>query len=149
MQQYFCGDYLMSALAINSVPIECINHAAIEYHVPATLIISVLKTENGRVGSANLNKNGTYDYGPFQVNSSWLSKIAPYGYTQQSLRYDPCVNVSVGTWILASEIASSQSLWQGIANYHSHTLFYNQPYQAKVEYTYDLLSQYLSSPSIK
>lgn len=104
----------MSALLINGVPIECINRAAIEYHIPATLIVSVLKTENGRVGSANLNKNGTYDYGPMQLNSSWLFKIAPYGYTQQSLQYNPCVNVSVGTWILASEIASSQDLWRGV-----------------------------------
>src|SRR5207244_3553887 len=115
------------------VTIECIDKVAIQYHVPAVLIISVLKTENGKVGSANLNKNGTYDYGPFQVNSSWLSRLAPYGYTQQSLQYDPCANTAAGTWILATEIASSQDLWRGVANYHSHTTSFNQPYQAKVE----------------
>lgn len=137
----------MSALLINDVPIECINQAAVEYHVPATLIISVLKTENGKAGSATPNKNGTYDYGPMQINSSWVTKIAAYGYSAKSLQYNPCINVSVGTWILANEIASNQDLWQGVADYHSHTLFYNQPYQAKVEYTYNLISRYLSNSS--
>lgn len=136
----------MSALIISGVPIECINQAAIEYHVPAILIVSVLMTEKGRIGSANLNKNGTYDYGPMQLNSSWLSQLARYGYTQQSLQFNPCVNVQVGAWILANEIASSQNLWQGVGDYHSHTVFYNQPYRDKVEYTYDLLSKYLANP---
>lgn len=136
---------MLSSLLINGVPIECINQAAITYFVPAKVIISVLKTEGGRVGLAKPNKNGTIDYGPMQINSIWLKKIAPFGYTQQQIQYDPCVNVMVGTWILSREIASAQNYWQGIANYHSHTIKFNQSYQQKVRYRYSKLQQVLGN----
>ena len=80
---------MISALEIHGVPVECINQAAIAYHVPATLILSVLAVEGGAVGLASANKNGTVDYGPMQINSIWLSKIRLYGYTQHQLQYDP------------------------------------------------------------
>jgi len=122
------------SLIINDVPIDCINQAAVVYNVPATMIISVLKTEGGRNGMASLNKDGTYDYGPMQVNSCWLKKIAKYGITQQKLQYDPCINVAVGTWILALSIADGRDVWHGVGIYHSHTDSLNQRYKQKVQY---------------
>lgn len=139
---------MISALEIHGVPIECINQAAITYHVPATLILSVLAVENGKKGSASPNRNGTFDYGPMQINSIWLSKIRLHGYTRQQLQYDPCANVSVGTWILSQQIANNASnLWQGVGNYHSHSASFNHNYQIKVSEVYRLLANYLSHPS--
>ena len=139
---------MISALEIHGVPIECINQAAITYHVPATLILSVLAVENGKKGSASHNRNGTFDYGPMQINSIWLSKIRLHGYTRQQLQYDPCTNVSVGTWILSQQIANNASnLWQGVGNYHSHSARLNRNYQIKVSEVYRLLANYLSHPS--
>lgn len=51
------------SLLIHDVPIECINQAATAYHVPATMIIAILKTEGGKNGEAGKNKDGSYDYG--------------------------------------------------------------------------------------
>lgn len=133
----------MSALVINGVPVECINRAAIMYYVPATVIISVLSIEGGRVGSANRNHNGTIDYGPMQINSLWLSKLEKYGYTKTQLQYDPCVNVAVGTWILARAIADGRSPWEGIGNYHSHIYNQNMQYRYKVKNFYKTLINYL------
>lgn len=139
---------MISALEIHGVPIECINQAAVTYHVPATLILSVLAVENGKTGSASPNRNGTFDYGPMQINSIWLSKIQLYGYTQQQLQYDPCVNVNVGTWILSQHIVkNASSLWRGIGDYHSHTARFNHNYQTKVSEVYRLLANYLSRPN--
>ena len=134
----------MSALLVNGVPIECINQAALEYYVPATLIISVLTTENGKVGLASLNQNGTYDYGPMQINTIWIKEVKKYGYTREAIQYDPCVNVAVGTWILSQAIANGGNLWQGVGNYHSHTFDKNITYQAKVKEFYQYLNDYLS-----
>lgn len=64
---------MISALLIHGIPIECINRAAITYVVPAKVILSVLATENGKVGTARPNKNGSYDLGPMQINSGWLN----------------------------------------------------------------------------
>lgn len=139
---------MVSALLIHGVPIECINQAAVTYYVPAKVILSVLAVEGGEVGMAKRNTNGTYDYGPMQINSIWISKIAPYGYTQEELQYDPCVNVMVGTWILSKEIANSNgNFWWGVGDYHSATVPLNQNYQNKVAYAYNLLSKFLSSPT--
>lgn len=132
-------------LIINDVPASCINQAAIEYHVPAKLIISVLRTEGGRIGSASRNKNGTVDYGPMQINSSWLSTLAPYGYNARSLQYNPCVNVRVGTWLLSKAIAHNKILWKGVGDYHSHTPQYNRTYYSKVNKEYRRLNSFLAN----
>ena len=138
-----------SALLIHGVPVECINQAAITYYVPAQVIVSVLNVEGGTVGMAKPNTNGTYDYGPMQINSIWLPKIAPYGYTREQIQYDPCINVMVGAWILSNKIAETLAdaeggYWQGVAGYHSRTPNLNERYQSKVLTNYKLLSEVLS-----
>ncbi|BBB15816.1 Soluble lytic murein transglycosylase and related regulatory proteins [Candidatus Rickettsiella viridis] len=140
---------MISALEIHGVPIECINQAAVTYHVPAKLILSILAIEGGRVGLASSNKNGSFDYGPMQINSIWLAKIQQYGYTQQQLQYDPCANVMVGTWILSQNIANASTTWRGIGGYHSHTTALNYRYQKKVSEVYQLLSHYLSNSNTR
>jgi hypothetical protein len=141
----YAFDSTHSALVIQDVPIECINQAAVTYYVPAIVIISVLQTEGGRVGMAKLNNNGTYDYGPMQINSIWLRKIEPYGFTREKIQYDACANVMVGTWILSQEIADNQSTWEGVGDYHSHSFQLNQNYQGKVKNIYQKLANYLSN----
>lgn len=136
----------LSALIIHDVPIECINKAAITYHVPATLIVSVLLTENGRAGSATWNTNGTYDYGPMQINTIWLNKIKPYGITKDDIQYNACTNVWVGTWILSQRIADSNNLSYGVGSYNSYSLPQNYRYSNKVSTKYQQLQRYLSSP---
>jgi len=135
----------MSALIIHDVPIECINKAAIAYHVPATLIVSVLLTENGRVGTARWNTNGTYDYGPMQINTIWLNKIKPYGIMRDDIQYNACTNVWVGTWILSQRIADSKNLSYGVGSYNSYSLPQNYRYSNKVSEKYQQLVRYLSA----
>lgn len=134
----------MSVLIINSVPVECINQAAIEYHIPATVIIAVLETENGRAGEANPNANGTADYGPMQINTVWLEKLHAYGVTRPQIQYDPCVNVAVGAWILSQAVANSGNRWIGVGNYHSCTAALNEQYRLKVKSEYRYLMQHLT-----
>ena len=131
----------MIPMMINDTPIDCINQAAITYHVPATVILSVMKKENGRNGEANPNKNGTFDYG---VNSIWLPKIAAYGYTKVDLQFNACKNVAVATWIIAQSIVSGKSLWSGVANYHSRTPAYNNPYKNSIYINYKKLTNVIS-----
>jgi hypothetical protein len=136
---------MTSLLYINDVPIECINQASISYHVPAELIIAVLKTENGRKGLAKANSNGTFDYGPMQINTIWVNRLQRYGYTKEMLQYNPCINAWVGTWILGQKIASTPNFWRGVAAYHSYTVSENIPYQTKVWKNYNLLHNFLKN----
>jgi Transglycosylase SLT domain len=109
------------------------------------IILSVLKKEGGRNGSANKNKNGTIDYGVMQINSIWLPKIAAYGYTQNDIQYDACKNVEVGTWILSQSIADGKTIWSGIGNYHSRTPDHNRIYRNGIYKNYQKLSFVLRS----
>ena len=122
----------MISLPILAVPIHCINEAAIEYHVPARLIISVLQTERGKSGQIVKNRNGTYDIGLMQINSIWLPTLMKYGISQQDIQYKACVNVKVGAWILSKKIASGDNLLIGIGDYNSHTERFNKSYYHKV-----------------
>lgn len=138
-----------STLVINDVPIEYINQAAIQYHIPAVILISVLRMENGHVGDAIPNKNGTFDYGPMQINSIWLREIKKYGYSREDIQYDAKANVNVGAWLLSRAIADDKTLWKGIGNYHSHTVDKNMAYRSKVQKIYTLLTTYLNDPTKK
>ena len=127
---------MVSQLVIHDVPIECVNQAAVRYHVPATIILSILQVEQGHVGLAKPNPNHTVDYGPMQINSIWIKTLAAYGISRQELQYNPCTNVAVGAWILSQKIAESKDLWQGIAAYHSGTPSENKKYRYAVTQVY-------------
>jgi soluble lytic murein transglycosylase-like protein len=145
----FLGDfYMLSALLIGDVPIECINQAAIQYRVPAAIIISVLNTEGGRAGRATSNTNGTYDYGPMQINTVWLKQLQRYGYSTEEIKDNPCTNVWAGTWILSQRTAHSHDFWYGVGSYNSYQSRPNYRYQQKVSSAYyDLISYLKNQPS--
>lgn len=126
---------------IHDVPIQCIKQAAITYHVAPELIVAILDAEGGTVGMAKRNSNGTYDYGPMQINSIWLEKIAAYGYTKALVQYNPCVNVAVGAWILSNNLTGYHDFWQGAAGYHSYTNNLNELYQIKIRNNYEMLTR--------
>lgn len=128
-------------ITINDAPVICINHAAITYHVPATLILAIMKKENGRNGQAVRNKNGSYDLGILQINTRWLPVFARYGYTRDDLQFNPCRNIMAGTWILAQSIAKGKSVWQGIGDYHSHTPSLNKTYYVSIQKIHHKISE--------
>jgi len=67
------------------------------------------------------NKNGTFDLGVMQINSRWVPTLAHYGYTKVDIQFNPCLNVKIGTWLIAKGLAEEKNFWSGIGNYHSHT----------------------------
>jgi soluble lytic murein transglycosylase-like protein len=121
------------------VPLHCINKAAIEYNIPAKLLIALLQAERGKVGQLIKNKNGSYDIGPAQINSSWLPVLKMHGITQAEVQFDPCINIKVGAWIAAKAIASENNLLSGIGDYNSHTRQYNQSYCQKIRFYFTKL----------
>jgi soluble lytic murein transglycosylase-like protein len=131
-------------LLMNHIDLNCINDAALEYHVPAKLIIAVLNVEGGQVGQAVKNTNGTYDLGPMQINSAWQKTLSQQDISLAQVRDNPCMNIKVGTWILSKNIADEQDLLNGIGDYHSHTTKLNQQYSTQIRLRYTELAQHLS-----
>ena len=62
----------------------------------------MIKKQNGRNGQANRIRMAQLIMGFFQINSVWISKIAPYGYTKEDLQFNAGKNTEVATWIIVN-----------------------------------------------
>jgi len=119
---------------------DCIQLAADRYGLPVSLIHAILEVEGGDVGQAVRNSNGTEDLGPMQINTVWLPRLAPYGITRQQIQQDRCINILVGSWILARQLKKAKDMkgpalrrvWWGIGSYHSRTPEHNVEYALKI-----------------
>lgn len=98
--------------------LACLEQAAVRYQVPERLLWGIISKEGGKPGTASRNKNGTYDYGPAQVNSSWLPQLESYGITAQSLTWDYCINVNVAAWILSKQAVVKGDWFKATMSYH-------------------------------
>lgn len=128
------NDYMNSSSMhqiIKPVTEYCITQTAKRFSLPEALLRSVMDVENGKVGELRVNKNGTYDIGPMQINSKWLNKFSGY-VSKEDLLYNGCKNIQVGAWILRYNIDKAGNIWQGIGNYHSKTKQKHIDYRSKV-----------------
>ncbi len=117
---------------INNIPDKCIIETANRFNLPKSLLIAILKIENGEIGKIKKNTNGSFDIGPMQINSIWLSHFSEY-VTLDKMKNDGCVNLQVGAWILRHNINKTDgNTWEGVGNYHSNTPHLHQNYVYKV-----------------
>ena len=113
--------------------ITCSIAAAIKYAVPANLVLAVAEVEGGKPGQWVVNRNGSYDVGPMQLNTSYLRELARYGITPDDVAAAGCYAYELATWRLARHLARDHGdLWQRAANYHSRTPTLNAKYRAKL-----------------
>ena len=116
----------------------CLLAASHVYHVPPVVMIGILHVEQGHIGQAVGNTNGTYDLGPMQINTTWMPTLARnWGVDQKTayvwVRDNGCVNMYVSAWILRQGIDQSGGyLPEGIARYHSATPQIGFPYLRRV-----------------
>lgn len=120
---------------------ESIVNAASHYDVPLAPLLGILATENGRLGEALSNTNGTWDLGPFQVNTCHLNDLAEIGYTPEAIMSDGPVNALAAAWLLRQEISKAGNLWHGVGHYHSRTPFRKYGYIRKVRSNMGILKR--------
>ncbi len=105
----------------------CLATAAHAYHLPEVYLYSIMRTEGGKVGQAVGNTNGTYDLGPFQINTSWGPAIGRFWHVSvptalQHVRDDGCANAVIASAILRKMLIETKGdLPKAIGYYHSHT----------------------------
>lgn len=123
---------------IDGSELRCIVWAARHYHKPTDrittqgfvdLISAIRLAEGGRVGHISWNRNGTFDIGPMQINSTHLKELERFGVSYQALLLNSCENIVVGAWILHANLEGGSDVWTSIGNYNSRTVKYNQTYQ--------------------
>lgn len=106
---------------------QCFHQEAQRQRLQPLGLLSIMKTEGGRVGQFVRNTNGTYDIGPMQINSVHLPDLAKkFGVDRstlaQHLAYDGCFNVAVAAWMVRQRTDEvGGDFWMGIGRYHSKT----------------------------
>lgn len=98
----------------------CWEDAAARYGVNPFLLYAIAKTESNLNPAAigPKNKNGTYDIGLMQINSSWLPTLRQYGIGEAELM-DACTNIQVGAWILSGKMQRLGNSWTAVGAYNA------------------------------
>jgi hypothetical protein len=131
----------------------CLIAAASGYGLPPAAMTAILAVEGGKVGQAVVNRNGSRDLGPFQVNSVWLDSFKAYWRlpdretAERLLRDDGCANAWAAAAILKSHVLYTGRIDHAIARYHSATPPIGAAYLAKVSAA--ARKQFCASPAAR
>ncbi len=97
----------------------CFVEAGALYDINPAILRAIAKVEsNFNPNAVNRNRNGTYDFGVMQINSSWAYSL---GLERWSTLGDPCSNIKTGAMILANCMKKYGYTWEAIGCYNSQT----------------------------
>jgi hypothetical protein len=125
-------------MALIPLTAGCITVAAIAFGHTEQAMRALLKVEGGTVGEVSVNKNGTVDIGPFQINEQHVpmfQKIlhADRAQTMNRLRDDGCFNALAAGYILKLKTLAAQgNQAKGMGLYHSATPDLMKAYQERL-----------------
>ncbi len=126
-------------MALVPLTAGCITVAALAFGHSEAALRALLKVESGAVGQVSVNKDGTADLGPFQINERHLpmfQKIlhSDRGATLARLRDDGCFNALAAGYILRLKtLKAGGDTWNGLGLYHSATPDKMRDYQSRLE----------------
>lgn len=110
----------------------CWEQVGARYSINPYLLYAIAKTESGLNAAAiHRNKDGSYDVGMMQINSSWLPILRKYGIDDRQL-LDPCTSIEVGAWILAQNMQRMGNSWNAVGAYNSSKPVERLKYALKV-----------------
>lgn len=108
----------------------CFEKAGEAYGIHPLILRAIAKVEsNFNPQAVNWNRNGTYDFGVMQINSSWASTL---GYDQWARLGDPCENTMTGAKILKGCMEKYGYSWEAVGCYNSRTPDKRDRYARKV-----------------
>lgn len=97
----------------------CFQEAGVEYSINPQILKAIAKVEsNFNPRAVNWNKNGTYDFGVMQINSSWYYTLGKEWWMTLG---DPCSNIKGGARILSACMKKYGYSWEAIGCYNSQT----------------------------
>jgi len=113
---------------------QCWVDASERYNVPIDLLYAVARVETGNRSQivSKSNKDGSYDIGLMQINSSHLKRLSKYGISEKDLLNNACLNLHVGAWLLSDSIKRHGYNWKGVGAYNAASNDKRKVYTKKV-----------------
>jgi soluble lytic murein transglycosylase-like protein len=116
---------------------NCWTQVGSEYRIDPLLLYSIAKVESALDPKAfNRNRDGSYDIGLMQINSTHLPGLMASGVTRERLMYEPCSSIHAGAQILAGFIDRFGYNWEAVGAYNAGSASDREPlrkaYAAKV-----------------
>ena len=111
---------------------ECVVDAAAQYNLPLAAMVGILATEGGKTGEAISNTNGTWDMGPFQINTCHVNELLQAGMAPEVILQDGCANAYAAAFILRKEYDRTRNIWDAVGAYHSRTPHFRDAYLGRV-----------------
>ena len=120
--------FLLLILVCPRVDAFCFQSAGAKYHIDPLLVKAIAIGESSlRPDVTNINRDKktgqalSTDYGLMQVNSSHIASLIAQGYirSSQDLLNRPCLNVQIGTWILAKHFQVCGISWNCLGSYNA------------------------------
>ena len=97
----------------------CFEEAGADYGINPLILKAIARVEsNCNPRAVNWNRNGTYDFGVMQINSSWGYTL---GRDWWNTLGDPCTNIKGGAMILSGCMKKYGYTWEAIGCYNSQT----------------------------
>ena len=97
----------------------CFDEAGVEYGISPQILRAIARVEsNFQPRAINRNRNGTYDFGVMQINSSWYFTLGKEWWMTLG---DPCSNIRGGAKILSGCMKKYGYTWEAIGCYNSQT----------------------------
>jgi soluble lytic murein transglycosylase-like protein len=113
----------------------CFDASGKRWSVDVALLKAIARVESDFYPQAlHVNTNGSIDFGVMQVNSSHLSRLRQQGITAADLLNDPCLNIDVGTSILADTLRQFGPTWRAVGAYGAGNAKSSSKEQARGRY---------------
>ncbi|AOK52635.1 lytic transglycosylase [Burkholderia stagnalis] len=111
---------LFATCASGAAAKDCFTKAGERHGIDPLLLAAVAKVESALNPRAmNWNRNGTYDIGLMQINSSHLPRLIKAGVTHKRLIDEPCTSIDTGASILAGFIDRHGYTWNAVGAYNA------------------------------
>jgi hypothetical protein len=127
-----------SPFILNRDAAVCLGRESQKQSLPLELSLAVLLTENGKVGLAGSNTNGSFDLGPGRINTARIPVLSrELGVSPltlaSALLNEQCTNLAVLVYLLRKSINETRGdVWAGVGRFHSKTPSHAGTYQIAV-----------------
>lgn len=145
--------YLLAILTgITVVPAKafCFKEAGARYQIDPRLLKAIARQESGMNPKAigvNRNKEGkivSRDYGVMQINDNHIPRLKKMGVLrhQDDLLNNPCLNVQIGAWILATHLQKCGINWSCLGSYNAGFASSTIQEERRMRYARDIYRRY-------